>query len=66
VGPWDSYYPTSNKDNYYLNVNFKGLINIMHQLDVISVVLSRFGSHPADSGPVKRTVKLKNTSPCGE
>lgn len=26
----------------------------------------RFGSHPADSGLVRRTVKLKNTSPCGK
>ncbi|XP_065893971.1 deleted in lung and esophageal cancer protein 1-like [Dysidea avara] len=24
----------------------------------------RFGSHPADSGPIKKSVKLKNTSPC--
>ena len=33
---------------------------------VVQVWLFRFGSHPADSGPVKRSVKLKNTSPCGE
>lgn len=30
------------------------------------LVLFRFGSHPADSGSVRRMIKLRNTSPCGK
>ena len=43
------------------------LLTLDQSMAIISVcVLFRFGFHPADSGSVKRSVKLKNTSPCGE